>query len=433
MPDFETLRSLVHASPAYHQAYVLVRREVLQSPVQRQHNHVSISEAIATVRSFNVHARTPCHTEMVIALLDRRRRAEETQHFTTGLWTDKFISLEEMIKLLYVQRVAGFFLEDFCRSAPCPPWTDSTKWAAEFLPIQLSENETSRFLRAFYRLQIFCNLFGSRKNHSEEYFPNHRSLTKPTLSEAFSHDEMWELFFATMPLWEVEEFACAWVYFRNQWVRVSKEVAPYLSRDGPRFGGIAPGCTPGDCFELHPDGIRLIPCQCVLWGMLIHSPIDSEYQDRLDHIITMGPRFLYKVFHQGTYKKRCELVADNTAMGRLDLISVVDSTYLDWDNDWLIFPADKYQRDDFLAALPLKPPLEQPNMAWIRHYYEDGMIDDLPPKKSCLPLGYWQGWEWAYVLWDLETLRSWQAPSLVGIETSYYYIVPQRGRAASTG
>ncbi|MCJ1390959.1 hypothetical protein MMC18_003820 [Xylographa bjoerkii] len=192
---------------------------------------------------------------MVIALLNRRRRAEEIRQVTGRLVPNEPINLEETIKLLRMQRTAKFFMQDFCRNAPCPPWMDNTKWVAEILPIRLSESETSRFLGAFYRLQIYCNLFGYRENHLEEYFPNHRSLKKPSISSAFSYDETWDLFFATMPLWEAEEIACVGVYFRHQWTRVFEEVAPYLSRDAPGFGGdVGPGSTPVDSFELYPEG-----------------------------------------------------------------------------------------------------------------------------------------------------------------------------------
>lgn len=263
IPDFETLRSLVHASPAYHQTYVTAQREILQGLVHRHHDPLSNVEALTAVRSFSISAQMTNHSEMVIALLDRRRRAEEIQHLTASLAPTEPIDLKETVKLLRMQRIANFFLQDYCRTAPAPPWMDSIKWSAEILPIQLSDRETSRFLRAFYRLQIYCNLFGGREIHSEEYFPNHRSLKKPIIADAFSYDEQWDMFFATMPLWEVEEIACVWVYFRNQWTKVFEEVAPYLSRDAPRRGGYrGPGCTPCDAFELYPEGIQVIPRQC---------------------------------------------------------------------------------------------------------------------------------------------------------------------------
>ncbi|MCJ1378707.1 hypothetical protein MMC17_001806 [Xylographa soralifera] len=404
VPDLETLRSLVHASPAYHQAYVSVKRQVLQGLVQRQLNLVSIGDAITAVRSFNVRAQTPCHTEMVIALLDRRRRAEETQHVTPTFASYDFISLEETIKLLSMQKVARFFLQDFCRNAPCPPWMDSTKWAAEFLPIQLSENETSRFLRAFYRLHIYCNLFGFRENHSEAWFPNRRSLTKPVISSTFEFDEIWDLFFATMPFWEVEEIACLEAYFRIQWTGIFKEVAPYFSRDGPRFGGkLGPGDSPFNCFELVPE--------------------DGDYEQCLGNIVCMGPSFLYKVLHQRTYEKRCGLIADNVTLEGFALMDLLDCIYIK-DKDF-IFPADKYDRDDIRVVLSSLSLLEQPNVAWIRHWYRDGTIDrivpegyyDAPFQSNCSDFqssfGHPRGWPWAYVLWDLETLRFWQAPLLV--------------------
>lgn len=141
--------------------------------------------------------------------------------------------------------------------------------------------------------------------------------------------------------------------------------------------------------------------------------IDYDYATRRDHIIDMGPSFLYKVLHQKTYERRCELIADTTSTSQNSLSHLLGSINCEYVNDFFIFPADKYERDDIQVALPLMPPLEQPNMAWIRFWYKDEPIDDIVPENySDGLLGNRKGWEWSYVLWDEKRLRDWKSPLL---------------------
>ena len=135
-------------------------------------------------------------------------------------------------------------------------------------------------------------------------------------------------------------------------------------------------------------------------------------------MISMGPSFLYKVLHSETYKRRCELIADNTSTRQYSFTHLLETIDHEYINGFFIFPADKYERDDIQDVLPLMPPLEQPNVAWIRFWYKDEPIDDIVPENFYyISFGNEDGWEWGYVLWDEETLRDWQSPLLKEIVT----------------
>ena len=132
-------------------------------------------------------------------------------------------------------------------------------------------------------------------------------------------------------------------------------------------------------------------------------------------MISMGPSFFHKVLHQDTYEKRCGIIAANRATDQDSLMWLLETMDREYENGFLLFPADKYDRDDIQSVLPSMPLIEQPNMAWIQHWYKNGTIDDIVPEGFYYTsFGNPEGWEWAYVLWDLEKLRSWNAPLLMG-------------------
>ena len=68
MLDGDTLKSIVHASPGYHQAYLVVRQELLECLVKYQYTgFLDMAEALTAVRSKGV-------LENVVSLLDKWRR-----------------------------------------------------------------------------------------------------------------------------------------------------------------------------------------------------------------------------------------------------------------------------------------------------------------------------------------------------------------------
>ncbi|KAJ5810213.1 uncharacterized protein N7503_002431 [Penicillium pulvis] len=76
VPDSDTLKSLVLASPGYHNAYLAVRQELLRCLVKRQYTgFLDLAEALTAVRSKGVHF--SYRREEAITLLDKWRRRNE--------------------------------------------------------------------------------------------------------------------------------------------------------------------------------------------------------------------------------------------------------------------------------------------------------------------------------------------------------------------
>jgi hypothetical protein len=241
--DIQTLRSLVHSSPEYHQAYLAIRREILYAFVEHAYR---IEPNIAMHLEVHDFTEKPV-AERWIALLDANRRQDEIPHPTS-----KLIDIEEMSKVLHFQKKIDFLIDDYCRTMPCPPWMDNEEWNDKILPLRLTSNERGRVLRAFYRVHTYCNMVGL----PEDPDPRPRWILQctnhgRTIGE---WDGMWELFFGPMPPWEIEEYCCVWAYFRSKYVKIFEEVADDFSEFGTKNKDLTPEYMPVT-FEIHPDGM----------------------------------------------------------------------------------------------------------------------------------------------------------------------------------
>ena len=149
------------ASPGCHQAYLAVRHELLKSLVKRQYTGLfDLTEALTAVRSEGLYF--SFQMENAISLLDDWRRRSEIHELSQSSpnHLDEPYSLEEITKLLHFHKMLRYFLEDYSINAPKPPWIQPMQWENEYLPLQLSFSEKSRFIRAISRLQIVKNIFG---------------------------------------------------------------------------------------------------------------------------------------------------------------------------------------------------------------------------------------------------------------------------------
>ena len=234
MEDLDAVKSLVFASPDYHQAYLTIRHDILFMHLQKSYNGlVDTQDAVAAIRSRGMHAVYPSNRESIIALLDAWRRCDEIRHSNLSgdskILPDMPANVAEVIQLLHLHNAAMFLLDDYCTHAECPQWMESTKWHSEILPLQLSSTEKRRFLRAFYRLQIYGNIFGDieiplegpRPERENEWWDSNWYNTDST----FTNVEFWRLIMAPMAPWEVEELGCFWQHCFNRLAKPYTEVA----------------------------------------------------------------------------------------------------------------------------------------------------------------------------------------------------------------
>jgi hypothetical protein len=405
--DLDSLRSLVFASPTYHRAYQLVRQELLYVLLQSSYDGlVDIADAVAAVRSRGLYAIKPSNRAKIIALLDSRRRSEEIRCLGLSSWPfpDEPADIRETIQLLHLHEKAIFLLDDYTRTAARPEWIDLEKWKNEILPRTLSRTEQRRFLRAFYRMQTYGNIFGPIElplgadyvEEENDWFHDWGGRT-PT----FTDEEMWRLFFGPMAPWEVEEFSCFWrhCYHRSEepYLEISKSLAAYVAPGVIFFSDLPPEERP----PLNRLGLDID-------HMHIHQ---DEHREILAYMV---PTFLVKILREQDFRTRRDLLLANIVIHNHSFAEYWPKP--SWNEAGalpLLYPADRFDFGTdvsglkaYLETLPLH---ERPNIAWTQQWLDAELespqvFEDMysyAPNSRC--------WNWGYAIWDDERLIEWGA------------------------
>ncbi|KAK0653991.1 hypothetical protein QBC41DRAFT_61008 [Cercophora samala] len=166
----------------------------------------------------------------------------------------------------------------------------------------LSSTETLRIMRAMYRYQLICNLFG-RGPYSASLYSSY-SLS--------GYNDIFQAFLSTFTAFEIEEVRCIFDYAVDCYDKVFARVASDLHPDNPRFKGQQRPPTPDgafNCLERRNsfDVYRTRELQIgtasrglgLLHMVLIKTPYDTndprEHEDLVITIqsqITIGTSFL---------------------------------------------------------------------------------------------------------------------------------------------
>ena len=383
--DLHSLRAIVLASPAYRQAYRPVRGELLRDILYKAYNGlVDVPDAITAVRSKGLHAYLPSNKERIISLLDDRRRSDEVP--------DTPVSIDETIQLLDLHRIAIFLLNDHCTFAPCPGWMDQTRWKkTEILPLRLSRTEKVRWLRGFYRLQIFANIFGPIELPVHECNAGKRDDWN---GKAFTMEEAWRVFYGTMAPWEVTELGCVSQYIQERYTEPYNEIAEHLSQ----YGRVTMSSLPEDV---------QVPIGCRQWDA---TDLAFRANEILPALASMGPEFFYKFITLETSLDRRNLILAN---GRNFLWVLPDICPSPEDGLPLLYPADRFNfGEDFdglkrlLATLPQS---ERPNLLCDRYLLCFSDMSDAFEEMFDVRLGNTL-WRWGFALWGDERILKWNPP-----------------------
>ncbi|RMJ27923.1 hypothetical protein PHISP_01191 [Aspergillus sp. HF37] len=390
VPDICSLHNLVHASPVYRRTYLRSRKPVLHQLVSKAYGLVDLADPLAAVESDGLHAEVEANKPDIIAALDRRRRYSRR---------DRLLPESQSIPLLQLYHRLTPVLRACCARAPnALDVPESSE--------RLSAVEKARIMRALCRLQTYCNVFGVREWVDPMLAGDLlQGSSTTTWHRHFTIDEMWSLFFRTMPPWEIEEFGSVWTFVRQMFQDLFAGIAREFSRNSPEWRDLRPASMPMDPGELYgsddPDD---------------EYDDNESYDDYCNHLVALGPCFLSKVLSQPSELNRRRLLASNSVTAKssfMDLVSVVTS------HQPLIYPADKYEAPNIASTLSALSEMEQPTTAWRRHWFGDGPVNQVMratnpgfsvyPQHSVddtlRPLGFFPGWTWGYVFWsDYDTL-----------------------------
>ncbi|KAG8156539.1 hypothetical protein KVR01_013643 [Diaporthe batatas] len=222
MPDLETLSSLIHASPVYFAQYRSNRKQLLFRCLQHDLGRELLVEAYAAFKSrpFKIGPRVVIQRD-ITDFVDLYGAWRCSGDLATML---KSMSLADVRWLawfhtLTVKPLAAQFstwaltnLESAAAKA-----TEDQRMQAESAslketptcntwPSGLSVTEQRRILRAFYRFEIFCNLFMGDRD------------------ELFAHVEIAHVFFPQFGSWEIEEIDCVYMWIKERYGEVVTEI-----------------------------------------------------------------------------------------------------------------------------------------------------------------------------------------------------------------
>ncbi|KJK62633.1 hypothetical protein P875_00095165 [Aspergillus parasiticus SU-1] len=265
MLELETLKALLYASPVYHQQYLLARKRLLCESLETTLRSATI-DAYAVYQSGLadfLHSRTKEKVNMFLQSYQDQR----------GLYPysipSEMCGIDELVDL-----AASYF------SIVKPLAQYYTSWALGNLAAEtdkprsdepLSKMEETRLIRALYRFQLCCNLFG---------VGCHKSSQIQRLS--FDSVEIGTIFLDLFEPWEVEEICCIYTFAKERYNQIFNDIRWDVHEENPKFEGQRPP-TPEGAFDLDNSWIRdsllkgTISCGLDLLHMVIFEIKDHTH------------------------------------------------------------------------------------------------------------------------------------------------------------
>lgn len=231
MLGLEELRTLVFASPVFHQQYLLDRRYLLCKCLETTLRSITV-DACAVYQSGLASFSDTYTKEKVTQFLKsyhHRRSSAQYSIFTENLAEDEVIGI-----------VA------FHSSIVKPLAQHYTSWALANLANEtdlqshepLSKTEETRVVRALYRFQLCCNLFGvDRHKTSRQLWVNFQSV------------DILKIFICIFEPWQVEEIACIYRFAEEKYDQIFRDICWDVDEKNPKFDGQRPP-TPEGAFDL---------------------------------------------------------------------------------------------------------------------------------------------------------------------------------------
>lgn len=233
--DLPRMKALVHASPVFHQQYLLDRRYLLGASIGSTLQSVCL-DAYAVRQSEK--CTTPAHFIGLVETWGKQFPHGSPRQLTVSTTEEEAVRTVSR-HLQTVVPVARYFanwaLDDLARQTS-EYENASTQQEPRTQPA-LSNTEWLRCLRAIYRFQLLCNV---------------ASPTIPGLKHSDAKNNA-ELLFNALPLWEVEELFSFYQFAQAVYNEIFDSIKNELRPDNPRFANQHRPPTPEGAFELDND------------------------------------------------------------------------------------------------------------------------------------------------------------------------------------
>jgi hypothetical protein len=226
--ELEDLGALIRASPVYLQQFLVDRHSLLRNSLELSLGSVTI-DACAAYRSWvPTFERSAANLDKLLTSFLRRRHFSESYSIR-----GEHLTHDEIVGLAA-----------FHGSVVRPIAREYFRWAASGLHTLFGDRhrlrqdlptktERTRILRALYRFQLYCNLFGT----------GNRSVTEAgadgLLDTTWPSMEAITAFYHAFHAWEIEEIICITAFAHNKYADVYWETFPAEKMPGHRLVQVA--------------------------------------------------------------------------------------------------------------------------------------------------------------------------------------------------
>lgn len=393
--DYERLKCLVHTSPIYHQQYLLDRQYILCKSLENTLGSSGlITDACAIYQSglLNLSETNPKEkiTRFLRSYQDCHSIPSSQFSFLMSLPVDEVISIgtfhRSVIKPLS-QEYAGWAQGNLTN--------ETTTSTHNYQP--LSSTEETRIVRALYRFELYCTLFGVRcyrSNHPQWFLE-----LKPM--------DILMMFLEIYEPWEVEEIICIYIFVKKNIDQVFHEIYWDVHPDNPKLEGHEGDSPPTRTFDFDRE------CQFERLSISLFFLTSFDYlSTKLTFYPMIGSRDNYL---EGTVSLGLGLLSDVLfkSNDHADLVSTMEKQ--------IALPRS-FTFPDILRALPQSRRQEEcPSDRDLKQNQRtplpfQGDAEDLPPLAWIL---IWRGtyssifgWcisdilrFWGYIMWDAARLE----------------------------
>lgn len=272
--ELDSLQSLIEASPIYYQQYKLDREQLLCRSLESTLGSAAV-DAYYVYQSntveFSKH-RTPDRIDELL----KSYRDRMSQPWCEVLGIKDVVS---MIK--FYSKIIQPLLRHY-KSQALNRLAEETK--SPKINEDLSRTEEIRLMRAFYRYQLCCNIYGLGRGKPFRFDEGFR------FDEVYCCDDTWAFhtgyvtsarllgdFFCIFDPWEAEELACITKFVQEKYEAIFDKIQWDLNDKNPKFDGQRPS-TPDGAFDLRNFGELFISFFCIhrtTYSVLIFIKIHS--------------------------------------------------------------------------------------------------------------------------------------------------------------
>ncbi|PYH28440.1 uncharacterized protein BO87DRAFT_451482 [Aspergillus neoniger CBS 115656] len=375
---YKGLKALVEASSIYHEQYLVDCGLLLFGCLENTPSSL-IFEASVVHETGSLafsEARTSDNILQFCQSLKERRSSSKFSNLTEDLTRE---DAKDMMAFHFdvIKPFAKHYAEWALSNLAKEPEASHTK-----VDEPLSESEEFRIIRALYRFQICCNLFGLGP-HQDHVSGDYQSYLFVKIRKICQFLE------SLYHPWELEELYSINLFAEGKCTEFIKSIEWDFHEDNPRFDRQGRPCTPDGAID-------------------IRSQYSPTYDDcYMRGILTRGLRFLHKIMYEiQDHMEVVRIMENNLVMlwpeflggchGALDITTRHDRR--------LDYPSAEDKREELRDPLPFRGDIvnnsdgEYPPLAWTILW--EGTYSNMLGGEGVSYIA-----EWGYVMWDAARLE----------------------------